>query len=179
MDEMSQNIIDLLLALLQGEDSANYFYQAARVWARTVGYRGAEEKFKHLSEKHAHHAKCLQNIFADWKGKIVWPGIKPPSTYFLLLPDVITDAAKVENDLVAAYEGAAKGTTDVSLGIADDVNKLRQRTTEIALHLNELVTKLALFGSKNGLDMVIYDEKFLCLPMKKMEHKLAEEFGKQ
>jgi ferritin len=164
MDEMSQDIMNLLLALLQGEDGANYFYQAARVWARSVGYPGAERKFACYAKKHKHHAKCLQNIFADWGGKITWPGIKPPSTYFLLLPDVVTDAAKVENDLMVVYDNSSRKIMDLSLGVFDEVNKLRKCATDSAQEFAELVDKLKLIDEKNGLALVYFDRKILRWP---------------
>lgn len=164
MDEMSPEIAALLMALLQQEDNANYFYQAARVWARSVGYPGAERKFKCYAKKHKHHAKCIQNIFADWKGKIEWAGVKPRSTYFLALPDTVTDAAKVEGDLMKAYDESSRSIMEMSLGIFDEVNKLRKCATDGALEFNELVDKLKLIDPKNGLDLVYYDRKILRWP---------------
>lgn len=164
MDEMSPEIVRLLLALLQQEDNANYFYQAARVWARSVGYPGAERKFACYAKKHKHHAKCLQNIFADWNGKVDWVGVKPRSTYFLALPDTVTDAAKVENDLMKEYDDASRGIMALSLGVFDEVNKLRKCATDNALEFGELVDKLKLIDNKDGFALVYYDRKTLKWP---------------
>lgn len=161
---MSPEIIALLQALLSGEDSANYFYQAARVWARSVGYPGAERKFKCYAKKHKHHAKCLQNIFADWNGKIDWVGVKPRSTWFLALPDAVADAAKVESDLMKAYDDSSRSIMELSLGIFDEVNKLRKCATDSALEFEELVDKLKLIDNKDGFALVYYDRKTLKWP---------------
>lgn len=164
MDEMSPEIAALLMALLQQEDNANYFYQAARVWARSTGYPGAEQKFKCYAKIHKHHAKCIQDIFADWNGKIEWAGVKPRSTYFLALPDTVADAAKVEGDLMKAYDESSRSIMEISLGIFDEVNKLRKCATDGALEFDELADKLKLIDPKNGLDLVYYDRKVLRWP---------------
>jgi hypothetical protein len=161
MDEMSPEIAALLMALLQQEDNANYFYQAARVWARSTGYPGAEQKFKCYAKKHKHRAKCIQNVFADWNGKIDWAGVKPRSTYFLELPDTVTDAAKVEADLMKAYDDSARTIMDLSLGIFDEVNKLRKCATDGALEFGEFVEKLKLIDTKDKLSILYFDRKIL------------------
>jgi ferritin len=161
MDEMSPEIAALLMAILQQEDNANYFYQAARVWARSTGYPGAEQKFKCYAKKHKHNAKCLQNVFADWDGKIDWLGVKPRSTYFLELPDTVTDAAKVEADLMKAYDDSSRQIMELSLGIFDEVNKLRKCATDNALEFDEFVEKLKLIDTKDKLSILYFDRKIL------------------
>jgi hypothetical protein len=162
MDKMPQQAADLLLPLLLDEDNANYFFQSARVWARGTGYEGAERKFKCYAKKHKHHSKCIQNIFADWGGEIKWPAIPAPAAYFPGgLPDAITDAAKVEDELMTKYDKAARGIMEISLGIFDDVNKLRKCATDNALEFAELVEKMELIDKTNRLSLFYFDRKVI------------------
>lgn len=164
---MPQEVINLLNPILIQEETARYFYEAARTWARKIGYCGAQEQFKCYAHAHKHNIKCLMNAFADWNGTIKFEGVPAPQSYFLALPDVVKDAAGVEEDLMVQYNKAAPIIMGLHLGIFDEINKLRKRETGFYQEWDEYVDKLGLFNIKNPLDLVYFDRKILSWPSRK------------
>lgn len=162
MDKMPQEAIDLLTPIIVSEETARYFYEAARTWARGKGYPGAERQFNCYVHYHKHNLKKLMNTFADWNGKIVFGTISAPASYFPGgLPDAITEAANVEEGLMGQYNKAATAIMGLHLGIFDEVDDLRKRETGFYQEMDEFVEKLQLIDVKNGLDLVYFDRKVI------------------
>lgn len=161
---MPQEAVDLLNPIFIQESTARYFYEASRTWARGKGYCGAERQFSCYVHYHKHSIKKLMNVFADWNGDIKYDGVPAPQSYFLALPDVIGDAAGVEESLMLAYNKASPAIMEVNLGIFDEVEKLRQRETEFYQEMDEFVEKLKLINVKDPLSILYYDRKILRWP---------------
>ena len=103
-EQLSQEVVDLLLPRLQDEFNAFYFYRSATNWCQNKGFFKAASFFKSESDDELLHAKKIEDYIVDWNMTPNLPNILKPVLEFKDLAEVIEKAYDMEFALYEGYE---------------------------------------------------------------------------
>jgi ferritin len=103
-EQLSQEVVNLLLQRLQDEFNAFYFYRSATNWCQNKGFFKAASFFKAESEDELAHAKKIEDYIVDWNVTPTLPNILVPTLEFTDVVDIIEKAYDMEFSLYEGYE---------------------------------------------------------------------------
>jgi ferritin len=103
-EQLSQEVVNLLLPRLQDEFNAFYFYRSATNWCQNKGFFKAAAFFKAESDDELLHAKNIEDYIVDWNMTPSLPNITKPVLEFKDLVEVIEKAYDMEFALYEGYE---------------------------------------------------------------------------
>ena len=159
--KIDSKLSSMLSERLKDEKTAEYFYNSATNWCRTMGYETAAKYFEEEAKSELGHFQMLSDYITGFNVNPILSPLSSPQT-FTDLWDIIKKAYTMELGLMDAYNKVSDEAFDKDLNLFDFLKKMRDIQSESVIEYANLYNQYEItVDAEDKMSIVYFTETFM------------------